>query len=313
MKVDIIIRVIKVETKFDCIIVGAGVSGMTAALYLKRYGYDVMLLEKEVPGGQINQSPNIENYPGFTKIDGPSLALNLLEQLKSLGLRPTYGTVTRIDKEINKFIVVTDVASYCAKTIIIATGRKPKKLGISNEEKLIGHGISYCATCDGPLFKGKDVCVIGGGNSALEESLYLSNLCKKVTIIHRKSEFTADYTLIEKVKKVTNIDIKYNSVVSTFNEEEGILTGITLTDATKIGCEGVFIYIGLENDVEFLQHLDINKEGNSLIVENDMRTNIEGMFACGDAIKKGVYQIVTATSDGAIAATSVKKYLQTKG
>ena len=301
------------ETIFDCIIVGAGVSGMTAALYLKRYGYNVLLLEKAIPGGQINQSPNIENYPGFTKIDGPSLALILLEQLKKTDISPTYGSVKQIRKEEDKIIVETDKTNYEAKTIIVSTGRQPRKLGAPNEEKLIGHGISYCATCDGPLFKGKEVCVIGGGNSALEESLYLANLCSKVTIIHRKNEFTADQTLIEKVKKIENIEINYNSVISTFNEKEGILEGITLIDGTKIDCSGVFIYIGLESNIGFLKSLDIKTEKNSIIVENDMRTNVKGIYACGDCTKKELYQIVTATSDGAIAASSVKKNLPYNG
>lgn len=286
---------------------------MTAALYLKRYGYNVLLLEKGMPGGQINQSPNIENYPGFTEIDGPSLALSLLEQLKKLDIKPIYGDVKEIRKESDKITVLTDVTNYESKTVIIATGRHPRKLGVANEEKLVGHGISYCATCDGPLFKGKDICVIGGGNSALEESLYLSNICNKVTIIHRKNEFTADQTIINKIKEHKNIEIKYNSVVNTFNEKDGILKGVTLEDGTEIPCEGVFIYIGLESNLDFLQHLSIKTENKSIVVKDDMHTNIEGIYACGDCIKKDLYQIVTATSDGAIAASSVKKYLQTKG
>lgn len=303
----------QVETNFDCIIIGAGVSGMTAALYLKRYGYNILLLEQGMPGGQINQSPNIENYPGFAKIDGPSLAFNLVEQLKSLEVQPTYGIVKEINKEKDIFVVNTDVTTYQGKTIIVATGKQPKKLGIPNEEKLLGHGISFCATCDGPLFKGKDVCIIGGGNSALEESLYLASVCHKVTIIHRRDELRADYSLIEKVQNTKNIEIKYNSVVNTFNQKNDVLEGITLTDGTNIPCSGVFIYIGMESNIDFLKFLDIKMEHNSIIVDNDMCTNVEGIYACGDCIKKYLYQIVTATSDGAIAASSVKKYLQFKG
>lgn len=301
------------ETNFDCIIIGAGVSGMTAALYLKRYGYNILLLEKGMPGGQINQSPNIENYPGFTKVDGPSLTMNLLEQLKSLDITPTYGKVKEIIKRDDKNIIITDITTYEAKTVIIATGRQPRRLQIANEEKLIGHGISYCATCDGPLFKGKKVCVIGGGNSALEESLYLATICNKVTIIHRNDKFTADKNVIEKIKNTKNIEIKYDSVVNTFNEKDNHLKGITLTNGIEIPCSGVFIYIGLESNINFLINLDINIEKNSIIVDNNMCTNIEGIYASGDVTKKNLYQIVTATSDGAIAASSVRNYLQSKG
>lgn len=301
------------ETNFDCIIVGAGVSGITAAIYLKRYGYNILLLEKGLPGGQINQSTCIENYPGLKKIDGSNFTLNLLEQLKELDIKPIYGNVKKIIEESNKIIVLTDEAKYESKTVIIATGRQPRKLGLLNEEKLIGHGISYCATCDGPLFKGKDVCVIGGGNSALEESLYLSKLCNRVTIVHRKNVFTADQTIIEKVKNVENIEIKYNSVVNTFIEKDDILKGIILENGTQIDCDGVFIYIGLESNNDFLQQLDLIIENKSIVVKKDMSTNIKGIYACGDCIKKELYQIVTATSDGALAASSVKKYLQTKG
>ncbi len=300
------------ETNFDCIIIGAGVSGMTAALYLKRYGYNMLLLEKGIPGGQINQSYTIENYPGFRTIDGPSLVLNVLDQLKELQINPTYGIVQKVCQEngINK--VITDRGIYTGTSIILATGRQPKKLGIWNEEKLIGRGISYCATCDGPLFKGKDVCVIGGGNSAVEESLYLSNICKKVTILYRGEKLSADQTLIEKAKATKNIDIKYNSVVSTFNEKNGYIDGITLLDGIVIPCTGVFIYIGLYSNLDYLSDLNIKKEGTNLVVSEDMSTNIKGIYACGDVIKKNLYQIVTATSDGAIAAHSVKKYLQMK-
>lgn len=298
------------ETVFDCIIVGSGVSGMTAALYLKRYGYNVLLLEKGAPGGQINQSSNVENYPGYIKTDGPSLVLNLLEQLKNLGIEPTYGNVENIKYELMNHTVVTDVGTYHGKTILLATGRQARKLGLPNENPLIGRGVSYCATCDGPLYKGKDVCVVGGGNSALEESIYLASLCNKVTIIHRRDKFTGDQTFIDQIKNLKNIEIKYNSVVSTLNEKNDFLESITLTDGTEIMCSGLFIYIGQESNIDYLKDISINTENNSILAENDMRTNLEGIYASGDATKKDLYQLVTVTSDGAIAAFSIKKYLQ---
>lgn len=301
------------ETIFDCIIIGSGVSGMTAALYLKRYGCNIILLEKGAPGGQINQSSNVENYPGFIKIDGPSLVLNQLEQLKKLGIEPTYGNVQSIKYNLLHHEVVTDMGVYKGKTILLATGRQARKLGLPNENPLIGRGVSYCATCDGPMYKDKDVCVVGGGNSALEESLYLASICNKVTIIHRRDKFTADQTFIEKLKNFKNIDIKYNSVVSNLNEKDDTLNSITLSNGTEIPCSALFIYIGQESNIDYLKDININTEGTSIITENDMSTNLEGIYASGDAIKKDLYQLVTATSDGAIAASSIKKYLQSKG
>lgn len=300
----------QVETNFDCIIIGAGVGGMTAAIYLKRYNYNIQLLEKGVPGGQLNQTSLIENYPGFSKIDGASLTAKMLEQLEKNQIQITYGDVVDIQHIGNINIVKTTTATYQAKTIIIATGRQPRKLGIENERELTGHGVSYCAICDGPLFKNKEVCVVGGGNSAFEESLYLSSICKKVTMLHRSEKFAADYELVERIKNSKNIEIRPNSVVHSLKEQNGVLTEVILEDGTEIPCDGIFIYVGQDANVDFLKNLQIDMKGKLIVVDKDMQTSIEGIYACGDSIYKKLYQIITAASEGAIAAASVKRYLK---
>ena len=184
---------------YDTIVIGAGVAGMTAAIYLKRANTNVLLLEKEMPGGQINKTTEIENYPGFTKINGTDLALSIYEQVKQNNIDYKYGNVIDIILKRNKKIVKTNKEEFECKNIILATGRVPKKLGLENEEKLVGRGISYCAICDGMFFKDKIVAIIGGGNSALQAALYLSNICTKVYVINRSTKLRADNVVIEKV------------------------------------------------------------------------------------------------------------------
>lgn len=300
-------------TNFDCIIIGAGISGMTAAIYLKRYGYNVAIIEKSAPGGQLNQISIIENYPGYTSVDGPTLAINTYNQLQNLNIEIIFESVISIENSDSVKIVKTKNNQYTANSIIIATGREKKILGLVNEKSLIGRGISYCATCDGPFFKNEEVCVVGGGNSALEEAIYLSKICKKVTILNRTTNLRADNILKEQIKTLENVEILHNSVINTLNEENEQLSSITLTDGTRIPCKGLFIYIGLETDISYLQNLELKQENKSIIVDKGMQTSIDGVYACGDCIKKDLYQLVTATSEGAIAANSVKSYLQTKG
>ena len=291
---------------FDTIIIGAGVSGITASIYLKRANKKILLLEKSMIGGQINKTSIIENYPGFIKIDGPTLTNNLLEQIKSLDIDYKIETVTDIKKENDLFLIKTNKNAY--KTIIISTGRIPRRLNLSNEEKLIGNGVSYCAYCDGFFFKNKEVMVVGGGNSAVEESLYLSEICSKVYIIHRKDSFTADEILVDKLKEKGNIFIKYNSTIKALNETDNRLSSVTIlcdNYEEKIDVSGLFIYIGNIPKVDFIKSIDIKTENNYIIVNNDLETNIKGIYACGDIIKKKVYQISTAVGEGALAAINI--------
>ena len=213
-----------------------------------------------------------------------------------------------IKKENDLFLIKTNKDAYKSKTIIISTGRIPRRLNLSNEEKLIGNGVSYCAYCDGFFFKNKEVMVVGGGNSAVEESLYLSEICSKVYIIHRKDSFTADEILVDKLKKKGNIFIKYNSTIKALNETDNRLSSVTIlcdNYEEKIDVSGLFIYIGNIPKVDFIKSIDIKTENNYIIVNNDLETNIKGIYACGDIIKKKAYQISTAVGEGALAAINI--------
>lgn len=295
---------------FDCIIIGAGVAGMTSALYLKRAGIDVAIIEKNYVGGQINKTNTIENYPGFQKIDGPTFSLTIKNQLKNLDVPIIYRNVLDINENYEIKEIITNKEKYKAKAIVVATGKIERKLGISLENELTGHGISYCATCDGNFYKNRDVAIVGAGNTAMEEALYLSNICAKVYLINRTNLFPkADNILLEKVKNKENITIITDSVVTTLLEKNQTLSGVVLNNNKKLEVDGLFIAIGSIPDISFLKNLNLETENGYIIVNNHMETNIKGIFACGDIIKKDLYQIITAASDGAIAANSVRKYL----
>ena len=295
---------------FDCIIIGAGVAGMTSALYLKRAGIDVAIIEKNYVGGQINKTNTIENYPGFQKIDGPTFSLTIKNQLKNLDVPIIYRSVLDINENYEIKEIITNKEKYKAKAIVVATGKTERKLGISLENELTGRGISYCATCDGNFYKNRDVAIVGAGNTAMEEALYLSNICSKVYLINRTNLFPkADNILLEKVKNKENITIITDSVVTTLLEKNQTLSGVVLNDNKKLEVDGLFIAIGSIPDISFLKNLNLETENEYIIVNNHMETNIKGIFACGDIIKKDLYQIITAASDGAIAANSVRKYL----
>lgn len=291
---------------FDCIIIGSGIAGMTAAIYLKRSNKNILLLEKSTPGGQMNKTHLIENYPGFIG-SGPELSEITFKQIQNLDINYKYGNVIEIIDNIDFKIVKTDIEEYKTKTIIIASGRVPKKQGLENEDKLLNRGVSYCANCDGFFYKDKNVAVQGGGNSALEESLLLSDLCKSVTIIHRGDTFRADQILIDKINERKNIKFKMNSTILRLIEKDERLNQIELSNKEIIDVEGLFIYIGSVPENTFLENIEIEKENNYIVVNNKMETSIKGIYACGDIIKKDVYQISTAVGEGATAAINVIK------
>lgn len=291
---------------YDCIIVGMGCAGMSAGLYAKRSGMNTLIIDGSAPGGLLNKISIVENYIGVGSISGIDLALKMFEQIRSEEVPYKIETVTSVKNNNDYKIVYTTKGEYKTKAIIFAIGRKPKSSSIPFEEKYKNKGISYCAVCDASLYKNKELVVLGGGNSAFEESLYLSNFASKITIIV-KDKISADKELIDDVKS-KNINIITGTSVSEFLGDDNI-TGVRLDNGNIINCSGVFIYYGYIAETSFINNLDITDDGGYILVDNDMKTKIDGIYACGDIIKKNVYQIVTACSDGAIAALSAKKYV----
>jgi len=297
--------------KYDAIIIGSGVAGMTAAIYLKRANLNVLVIEKNSPGGLVNSTNEIANYPGFTNIGGPELASNIFMQMHALGVELVMEEVINVNKDKDKDIIVkTNANEYIAKGLIIATGREPRRLDLPNEEKLAGHGISWCAICDGPLYKDKDVLVIGGGNSAIEEGIYLATLAKQVYVINRTENFRAEATLLDKIKTLPNVNIRINSEVAEYMLEDNNLRGVKIVNnqdrsSEELLVDGIFMFIGYEPSKDILKDLNITDQVGYIAVDSDMRTDIAGIYACGDAIKKHVYQIATAVGEAAIAATSL--------
>lgn len=306
------------KLNFDVVIVGSGVAGMTAAIYLKRANINCCVIEKEIPGGQITKTSTIENYPGFLNITGPDLAIQIQDQLKNLSVPYRYGNVIEILDHNDYKVVKTSNEEITCKGIILALGRMPRKLGLEKEEQLMGRGLSWCAICDGPLYKNQSVAVIGGGNSALEEALYLSEICKKVTIVHRSDHFTAQQYLIDKIKTKKNVKVLFSTEVKEYQEKEQKLIGLTLKnnkdDKVKhLKVTGCFIYIGHIPNTEFLSNLPILDSDGYLETMEGLRTKIPFIYGAGDVVKKDLYQIVTAMSDGARAATSfIKDFEQLK-
>ncbi len=302
------------KSNVDVVIIGCGIAGMTAAIYLKRSNYNVVILEKNVPGGQIINAFKVENYPGFTSVSGADLAYSVYEQVNNLGIEVKFEAALEISEVDNMKIVKTDDSKYACKAIVLATGRSPRSINAKNEEKYIGKGISYCATCDGALYRDKDVVVVGGGNSAVGESIFLAGICKKVTLIHRSEVFKAEQELIDKMKSLSNIEIVMNSEIVEYIGDNNILRSVVVEDIDKnkseIETEAVFLFVGSVPNSELLKNLNILNEYNYINVNNDMLTDANGIFACGDSINKKVYQLVTATGEGAIAADSVKEYIE---
>lgn len=303
------------QLNFDVVVIGSGPAGIASAIYLKRANLNVVMLDSNAPGGQINRISTIENYPGFSKIAGSDLAYNMFIQTQDLGILYKYGKVIDIIDNVEFKIVKTEKESITCKAVIIATGRKPRELGLPNEKGLIGRGISWCAICDGALFKDKEVIVVGGGNSALEESLYLSNITNKVTIVHHEKEFTGDEILSDRVIKNSKIDIYYDSEVVKLNVENNTLIGVEINDNSSnetkvINASGMFIYIGFEPSIGYTENLKVNNNNGYIIVDDTMRTSVAGIYACGDVIEKDLYQITTAIAEGSIAATSAIKDLK---
>ena len=295
---------------FDILIIGAGPAGMSAAIYAKRAGLSVCVFEGEICGGQMVLTPEVENYPGLAKVSGAELSYTMSEQMQSLGAELVEEKVVSV-KADGFFTVCTDGGEYEGKTLIIANGAKRKKLGISGEERYIGKGVSYCAVCDGMFFKGKSVCVVGGGNTALEDAVYLSRICEKVYLVHRRDEFRAKRILVDAVKETENIEIVYNAVpLEILGDVKVSAVNLSHADGErKLEVSAVFVAIGLQPENEIFGGI-VELDGGYIKAGDDTHTTRKGVFAAGDTRTKMLRQIVTAAADGAIAATEAEKFLQ---
>ncbi len=292
---------------YDLIVIGMGIGGITAGIYAKRGNQNVLLLDKGAPGGMLNNIEVISNYPGLMNIKGSDFSEKLLEQIKDLEIPFKYEEVMQIKIQDEEKIVVTSKNEYHTKNVIIATGTKPKFLGLDNEKDLLGRGISTCATCDGAFYKGKTVAVVGSGSSALQESLYLAKICEKVYILNRKAVFKGEKILERKVKNTDNIEIIYNVNVKEYNEVDGKIESIILDNGNKLDVAGIFIYIGYKPNTDMFKDLDILDEQGYIVVNEKYQTKIAGIYAIGDVIRKDVYQLVTAASDAIYAVSNISK------
>lgn len=299
---------------YDTIVIGAGPAGMTAALYAARSNLKVATLEQGAPGGQMNNTSDIENYPGFELISGPELSMKMFEPLEKLGVENLYGIVTGVEDKGDYKIVKTDDEEYQTKTVIIATGAKHRHIGVPGEFEYNSRGVSYCAVCDGAFFRGQELLVVGGGDSAVEEALFLTRFASSVTIVHRRDELRAQKVLQDRAFKNEKISFIWDSVVKEIKGDdlkvrhvdiENVKTG----QVTTHDFGGVFIYVGLDPVSDFVKDLGITDEDGWIPTDHHMRTAIDGIFAIGDVRQKDLRQITTAVGDGAMAGQQAYQYI----
>lgn len=300
----------------DIAVIGGGPAGLTAALYAARTGKTVTVYERECIGGQITRAPQVENYPGSGRVSGLQLGDRMAAQAEAAGAVISLTDVQKIIKESSGiFRLDTDDGEYYAKAVIYACGARPRTLGLPGEAELIGHGISYCALCDGSFFKNRDVAVVGGGNSAFDDALLLSERCHHVTLIHRRSSFRAEQILVERVKQRNNLSLLTGMTVSELIQENGQLTGLTLKIETEktdtLPVSGLFVALGRLPDTELLTGLAALDENGYVFTDEKMAApETPGLFAAGDCRIKSVRQLTTAVSDGTVAAVSACTYLE---
>lgn len=302
----------KSKSSYDVIIIGAGPGGISAAIYLKRAGINPLVLEADAPGGTLNKTHKIENYPGYVDKDGTTLAFRMYSQIEELGVTFKTEKVINIENENNFHKVITENNVYECKYIIIATGKTPRKLDIKDADKYNGKGISYCTICDGALYKGKTIAIVGGGNSAMESALYMKDIAKKIYIINRSPSLRADEKEQKEVLNNNNVEVIYNSKIKEIIDEQGLITGIKLDNEKQLEVSAIFVCIGQESNLAYYQNLNLKTDNLGIIVDVNMKTSDDYVYACGDAISKSLYQVVTAVSEGAIAATSIIKNIKKK-
>lgn len=296
---------------YDVIIIGSGPAGLSAAIYSARGGMKTLVLTGVNAGGQVTQTDAIENYAGIPAVDGYTLYSTMLSQAESFGAEVRYETVNEISVEGKEKAVRTDGGDYTAKAVVVATGARHRKLGLENEDALVGKGVSYCATCDGGFFRGKDVAVVGGGDTALTEVLYLARLCNKVYIVHRRKEYRAAKVLAERLRATENIEEVLDSVA--YGLEGSPVEALEVADVhgggvRKLKVSGVFVAIGTVPASDIVKN-KLETENGYIVTDSAMRTSVEGVFAAGDVRVSPLRQVITACADGAIAATQAAEYV----
>ena len=290
---------------YDIIIIGMGISGITAGIYAKRSNKKVLLIDKGMPGGLLNNIDKVSNYPGVPEITGPDFAEILEKQVEHLDIPYVLEEVKSLELNEETKKVITENNTYEAKRVVLAMGRKPKYLGIDNEKSLLGKGLSTCAVCDAFFYKNEDIAIVGTGNSALQEALYLANIVSHIYLINRRDGFRGEEMLVENIKKNPKIEIIYNANIKSMNEENNKLASITLDNGTTLNVKGVFIYAGYRPATEFIPK-EILDENGYVKVNEKLETEIKGVYAIGDIINKDTYQLVTAAADGARVITNMK-------
>ena len=304
------------EHVYDMIIIGGGPGGYTAALYAARAGMDAVVLEMLSAGGQMALTHQIDNYPGVVGIDGFSLGEQMQQIAESFGAKTAYAEVYSADLNAEPKLINTSEGAFYGKTVVIATGANPRELGLANEAGLVGRGVSYCASCDGMFFKGKTVCVVGGGNTAAAEAVTLSRIAEKVYIIHRRDELRATKIYHDQLEKIENVEFCWNSEVADF-VVDGRIKGVKLKNTktgeiTELTCDGVFISIGRKPASDVFKDRVETDEGGYIIADESTRTNIRGVYAVGDVRTKALRQVVTACADGAVAVHYAEEFLAEK-
>lgn len=303
------------EKIYDVIIIGTGPGGMTAALYASRANLSTLMIDRGVPGGQMMNTADVENYPGFDSIMGPELSQKMFEGSKQFGAEYTYGNVKQIiDHETYKTVVV-DNKEYLARAVIIATGADHRKLGVNGEADYTGRGVSYCAVCDGAFFRDKELIVVGGGDSAVEEGTYLTQFASKVTIVHRRDALRAQPILQQRAFKNEKVDFIWNATVEEVLGDQQKVTDVQIVDTQtgeerSIAADGVFVYVGILPLSEAFRDLGITDEEGWILTNENMETAVPGIFAIGDVRQKGLRQITTAVGDGSIAGQGVYNYVE---